>query len=160
MGLAFDASSLILLEEIGLVSSVLRLGIDLVTTGAVIDEVHSLALRTIAKGGKIRIASARERSLPSELRLGLGPGEISIIEFVVETPGFWAVLDERRARAVAQSFGIRYLGTARIVKHLADRGILGKAEARGLLESLPSHGFYIERSVIEEIFREPMLDLE
>ena len=160
MGLVFDASSLIILNEIGLLPEVVRLSVALTTTGDVLAEVKSANVHDLVQRGDIRIVNARTEILPPETRLRLGSGETSAIAFAAENPTYWAVLDERLARDAASRLGIRFLGTARLIRHLADRGILTKDRARSLLESLSRIGFYIEDDTIRRVLEESPLEIE
>ena len=159
MGLAFDASSLIILQELGLLRDVVRLGVGLVTTDEVLREVQSPTVHALVPTGDLELVHARIAAISSTLRLGLGPGEASILAFVAENPSFWAVLDEKAARQVARDLGFRFLGTARLVKHLADKGLMSADRARAILESLPRIGFFIEPETIREVLGEKPIEL-
>ena len=160
MGLVFDASSLIILNEIGLLPDVVRLPIALATTDEVLKEVHSTTVHELSRRGAIGIVNASPMTVPPEIRLRLGGGEISVIAWVVENPAYWAVLDERLARDAARKLDIRFLGTARLIKHLADKGILTFDRARSLLESLPRIGFYIREDTTRLVLSESQLEIE
>ncbi len=63
------------------------------------------------------------------------------------------------ARDVARTLRIRFLGTARLIKHLADKAIVPFHRARAILESLPRIGFYIESATIRAVLEEEPLEL-
>lgn len=63
----------------------------------------------------------------------LGQGESAVISFVLENPGFWAVIDDREARRCAMALHCRHTGTL---------GILVLAKRRGVIPSIRE---YIER---------------
>jgi len=159
VGLVFDASSLIILNEVGLLRDLIRLPIALATTQSVLAEVHSATVHELSRRGAIGVVTSRREVVPPEIRLRLGSGETSVIAWVVENPAYWAVLDERLARDAARRLGIRFLGTARLIKHLADKGILTFDRARSLLESLPGIGFYIRNDTIRLVLGEPPLEI-
>lgn len=160
MGLVFDASSLIILNEIGLLPDVVRLPVALATTEEVLTEVRSATVHELSRRGAIGTVKSSPTAVPPEIRLRLGGGETSVIAWVLQNPAYWAVLDERLARDAARRLDIRFLGTARLIKHLADEGILTLNRARSLLESLPRIGFYIREDTIRGVLGEPPLEIE
>src|SRR3970282_1390687 len=98
VGLVFDSSSLIILNEVGLLRDLIRLPIALATTQSVLAEVHSATVHELSRRGAIGVVTSRREVVPPEIRLRLGSGETSVIAWVVENPAYWAVLDERLAR--------------------------------------------------------------
>ena len=159
MGLAFDASSLILLQEVGLLQEVAQLRIELATTAETLHEVRSATVHGLVRNGTLKVLQTPISGIPPELRQGLGEGEMSILALAAENRSLWAVLDEKLARQVAVALKIRFLGTARLIKHLADKGIMSIDRAQAILESLPRIGFFIEPATIREVLEERPLDL-
>lgn len=159
MGLLFDSSSLIIVMEIGMFPYVLQLGVQCAVTRPVVVEVHSVRLKDYIERGELVVVPPVPPSLGLENRLGLGEGEISVLEYALLNRQYWSVLDEKRAREVARRMGLRYIGTARLLKHLADRSLLTRDRLRQALESLPTFGFYIEPGTINEVLDEPELEI-
>ncbi len=83
-----------------------------------------------------------------ERDLNLGRGESEVIALGVET-GIRVIIDDAKARKVAESLGLKVVGTI---------GILIKAESLGLIASahqetlkLRKEGFYVSDKLLEEL---------
>ena len=141
----FDASAVIALARAGRLDLLRRaagpcavtpevrrelLGREDATTPAVADALKSwLKLRPRSRPG------ARYR------RLGLGAGEATVLASA--RPGDTLVLDERPARLLAKSLGIRHTGLIGLLVDAAAEGRIKPHEADEALDALSVSGFWL-----------------
>lgn len=83
----------------------------------------------------------------------LGAGEAEAIALASQRPGSLVLLDERRARRIAEMvYGLRVRG---IVGTLVSAKTLGVvAEVRPLLEAMQRNGYYLANELVERVCRE------
>lgn len=79
------------------------------------------------------------------LPLGLGKGETEILLCGLEKEDSVVVLDDKRARKVAQELGIRYTGTLAILIKAKKVGLIG--QLKPILNKLEQSGFRISPSL-------------
>ena len=98
----------------------------------------------------VKIISPLDKNLVKSLALMLGAGESEAITLAIEKESP-IILDDKKARTVAENMGLHTIGTA---------GIIIKAKLEGLIPSvkdviaeLENVGFYISNSVKQEALR-------
>jgi len=79
---------------------------------------------------------------PELLAWDLGAGETAVISYVLDNPGWVAVLDDLAARKCARSFSLSTMGTLGIVVKAKELGII--TSAASVLRQLQSSGFRIK----------------
>ena len=140
-----DTSSLIALERIDLLQILCEIYKEVVIPESVVKEFGNLSLpcRSIRK-----VESNLLKLLITDLNLG--KGEADVIALASQT-GLKVVIDDSKARKVAENMGIKVTGTI---------GILIKAEKLGLIKSahdkvmgLRDKGFYVSGELLEDISR-------
>jgi uncharacterized protein len=78
----------------------------------------------------------------------LGPGEAEVIAVAYRLKARWTLLDERRARRIAeQAYGLRVKGSAGILVEAKRRRLI--PQVKPLLEAMASQGYFISRRLIE-----------
>jgi len=160
MGLVFDASSLIILDSVGLLGKICATDLQLIVPKVVsVREVNSEYFSKKVLDGRFQVLEPPTDLFPFDLRPGLGDGEIAVIALVLKEPQHWAVLDDFRGRNVARLLNVRFLGTARLVKYLIDKGMLGNVSVPGILYEMKNAGFHIDEETILRVMKEPILDL-
>ncbi len=138
-----DASVLIAFERIDLLQILCKIYKEIILPDAVVKEF-----------GEINIDCLLVRKVESRLinvlmrNLNLGRGESEVIALAYET-NFRALIDDLKARKVAEDLGLSISGSI---------GVLLKAEKLGLIESafkkaqeLKDKGFYVSNELLDEL---------
>jgi len=138
-----DTSSLIALERINLLEILCEIYKEVVISESVIKEFGNLSLPCLSIR---KVESNLLKLLITDLNLG--KGEADVISLASQT-GLKVIIDDSRARRVAENMGLKITGTI---------GVLMKAEGLGLIESthdkvkeLKEKGFYVSEDLLEEI---------
>lgn len=152
-----NTGPLIALATIGQLDLLLKLYGRVLIPQAVIHEV------TVAGAGRVGAAelAAAEwlEGMPAEvspeplLAKELGPGEAEVISAAYRLKAQLVLIDERRARRIAeQAYGLRVKGTAGILVAAKRKGLI--PEVGPLLESLVERGYYLSRRLIDRAIEE------
>jgi predicted nucleic acid-binding protein len=146
-----NASPVILLAKAEVIQFIPKLCDELVVPAGVVAEIQHAR---ISDAGKQWLdADGREFIRPSPLIEPAlvtwrgGAGEAEVISWAMQNPGFTAVLDDRRARALAQRNGVGVLGSLRVIVIAKLRGFI--PEARPALEKLRGVGAYVSDELID-----------
>ncbi len=140
-----DTSALIALEKINLLDLLCKIYSKIIPPEAVINEfgTPSIGCYSVEK-----IKSPLVRLLVSDLNLGKGESEV--LALASET-GLRIIIDDLKARKVAEKLGLNVTGTI---------GILLKAEKMRLVESaydkakeLKDRGFYVTEELLNDIIK-------
>ncbi len=140
-----DTSALIALEKINLLDLLCKIYSKIILPEAVINEfgTPSIGCYSVEK-----IKSPLVRLLVSDLNLGKGESEV--LALASET-GLRIIIDDLKARKVAEKLGLNVTGTI---------GILLKAEKMRLVESaydkakeLKAKGFYVSDELLNDILK-------
>ncbi len=140
-----DTSALIALEKINLLDLLCKIYSKIIPPEAVINEfgAPSIGCYSVEK-----IKSPLVRLLVSDLNLGKGESEV--LALASET-GLRIIIDDLKARKVAEKLGLNVTGTI---------GILLKAEKMRLVESaydkakeLKDRGFYVTEELLNDIIK-------
>jgi len=140
-----DTSSLIALEKINLLPILCKIYKEVIIPESVIKEFGNIALPCLSIR-KVEINLIKLLTTD----LNLGKGEADVIALASQT-GLKVIIDDLKARRVAENMGLRVTGTI---------GVLVKAERAGLIRSaydkvkeLRDRGFYVAEELLEEISR-------
>lgn len=146
-----NASPVILLAKAEVIQFIPKLCDELVVPTGVVAEIQH---GRISDAGKLWLnAEGRKFIRPSPLiepALATwrgGAGEAEVISWAIQNPGFTAILDDRRARALAQRNGVSVLGSLRVIVITKLRGFI--PEARPALEKLRGVGAYVSDELID-----------
>jgi len=82
----------------------------------------------------------------------LGAGEAEALALALEVSARWVIVDERRARGLAQNLGLPVIGTLGILLAAKRQGLL--REVRPLLADLDLAGFHMSERLREQVLRE------
>ncbi len=96
------------------------------------------------------VADEDIRSLDLAYAQGLGSGEVAVLGYAVQH-GFTALIDERRARAVAKNLGVAMVGSGAVLLALKRRGLL--VSVRAALDAWAAHGYYVSAIIRAELLR-------
>ena len=142
-----DASCLIVLDKVGLSSLLCEVYKNIYLPKSVVDEFGENPLLNCMQ--IVKVNSPLLGIFTDELNLGLGEAET--IAYAYEQ-GISAVIDDAKARKVAEKLSIKLTGTL---------GILIKAEKKGIIESsyqvaleLKKAGFHVSDAIIEKLKNE------
>lgn len=144
-----NASPLIVLAKIGRIDLLQELTPTILVPDAV--RLESLSGPTDDPACRILEAGwgqpvSVKRTGPEVLQWDLGAGETAVIAAAIERPGAGVILDDAKARASANSFGLPLVGTIGVVMRARHRGMI--AAAAPILADLQSAGLYIDRRTI------------
>lgn len=137
-----DASCLILLTNLGQLDTLGKLYGDIWITEAVLAE-YRLSLPTF-----ISIKNPTDQARLNLLLQTLDQGEASSIALAIEHPGCKIIIDEKKGRRVALSFGLDLIGTLGVLTDAA-QGNLITINAR-LVEKLEAVGFHLSDQLKKE----------
>lgn len=144
-----DSSSLIALEQIGLLQTVEPLFAELLIPPAVAREI------TPTLPARPPWISERALQRPIDRRVlaaALGPGESEVISLALELDSYGVMIDERPARRLAAQLGLQVAGAVRVLLEAKAAGLLPLI--RPSLDSLLDVGFFVSRQVIDEALAE------
>lgn len=151
-----DSGPLIALAIIGQLDLLRKLYGQVLTPPAVWDEV---TVRGLGLPGAHEVSQlpwlkieATETSLWQALAILVDRGEAQAIALANTIPGSTVLLDDARARRVAERFGIRRIGTLGILRRAKNAGLL--AQVRPLIEQLHKNGIYMRQSLIDAVLHD------
>ena len=151
----FDASPLIALGKAGLLGLLETLNVEGVIPEAVAEEVAAGDSADPAKVwllGDPPFPVVPAPVLPLVAAWGLGGGESAAISYALEHPDVEAVLDERAARACAQTLGVRPRGTLGILVLAKREGAV--AAVRPHIDALLAAGYHLGADLIAVVLVE------
>lgn len=143
-----DASPLIGLEQIGQIELIARLFGGVLVPPAVIQEIAV----SVPRRDWLRVQSL-SAPIPSTVRLArLDPGEEEAVALAIELRPTWLVLDERRARRLAERLGLPVIGTLGILRTAKLRGVVG--EVKPLIDALRATRFFVDDRLVGQLLDE------
>jgi predicted nucleic acid-binding protein len=124
----------------------------LVIPAGVVDEVHNVhitdaGLTWLQNEGK-RFTMPAPLIHPALASWRGGAGEVQVISWAIQNPGFTAILDDRRARALAREHGVPVLGSLRIIVLAKENGCIPNASPA--LEKLRGAGAWVSDELINQ----------
>ncbi len=98
------------------------------------------------------ILSPKDRSRQEELELEIDLGEASSIALALETPGSTLIIDDLRARKVAEKLGLNFTGTLGVIAKAKLNGII--VSVKPILVKIRSTKFRVSNEVLQNVLRE------
>jgi hypothetical protein len=152
-----DSSPLIGLARIGLLDLLRRSGRRVLVPAAVWDEVtaqsYSAPGAEVVRAAEwLRVESAPDPAAVASLALVVDRGEAEAIALAQSIEGSLLVVDDSRARRVAQQLGIRLVGTIGLLRRAKKSGWI--PNLRSQLEALQNEGIYIRQKLIDAVLSE------
>jgi predicted nucleic acid-binding protein len=90
------------------------------------------------------------KQVPSKwLAVDLGAGELAAISLALENPTHAVLLDDQRARAIAQAAGLTVWGTLRVLIEAKQQGLVTAIEP--YVSRLAENGMWISRDIRQRI---------
>ena len=150
-----NASPVILLAKAEVIQFLPRLCDELVIPAGVVAEIQGarisdLGISWLQADGRpfIRPSPATHPALADWRG---GRGEAEVISWALLNPGSVAILDDRRARALALRNRVAVLGSLRVIVLAKQHGLI--SEARPALERLRGAGAYVTDELIDRSIR-------
>jgi predicted nucleic acid-binding protein len=103
--------------------------------------------RAWLKGPGSQFVQAAPQLHPALANWGGGNGEAEVISWALQHPGFFAILDDRAARALARRHQVPVFGSLRVIVTAKERGLI--KQARPALEKLRGAGAYVSAELID-----------
>ena len=158
--LVADAGPLIALAVAGVLPQTISLYKPLWVPQAVIDECTATpdasgaaAIRAALSGkrpGLTLIAESEIASLDPAYARGLGSGEVAVLAYAAQH-GHIALIDDRRARAIAQRLNIATVGSGAVLLSLKANGRIDSI--RPALDAWQVHGYFVAPAIVGELLR-------
>jgi predicted nucleic acid-binding protein len=152
-----NASPLIALAKIGRLDLLPELFESIIVPQAVYDEVVTSGAERpgvleIRQASWIKTRSITDQSKVSYLLAELDRGEAEALVLAEEVSTNWVLLDETKARLVAELVGLHYIGTVGLLLLAKQLGKL--AFLRPVLDELRANQFYISQKVYQAVLEE------
>ena len=146
-----NASPVILLAKAEIIHFLPKLCDELVIPAGVVGEVQNIHITDAGKKWLEADGKNFIRACPT-IHAALakwrgGSGEAEVISWALLNPGFTAVLDDRRARTLAEKNNVSVLGSLRVIVIAKERGLISKAKPA--LEKLRGVGAYLSDELID-----------
>lgn len=158
--LVADAGPLIALAVAGVLPQTISLYTTLWVPQAVIDECTATpdapgaaAIRAALSGkrpGLTPIAESEIACLDPAYAQGLGSGEVAVLAYAAQH-GHIALIDDRRARAIAQRLNIATVGSGAMLLALKAKGHI--ESIRPALDAWQAHGYFLAPAIVSELLR-------
>jgi predicted nucleic acid-binding protein len=140
-----DTSCLILLHKIGELDLLRTVYSSVLTTPEVAEEfLEDLPIW-------IRIESAKDKKYQNFLETQIDRGEASAIALATESEDSLLLLDDLKARLLAQKLNLKFTGTLGVIHKAKQIGAIEKVKP--LIEKLIATNFRISENIIEEMLR-------
>lgn len=138
-----DTSSLIALERINLLQILCEIYKEVIIPESVIKEFGNLSLSCLSIR---KVESNLLKLLITDLNLG--KGEADVIALASQT-GLKVIIDDSKARRVAENMGLKVTGTIGILIKAERAGLIGSAHDK--VRELREKGFYVSEELLEDI---------
>ena len=150
-----DSGPLIALARIKQLPLLPKLFKEIIVPNAVWDEVTvkgkgSPGANEVKEAKWIKIKSVDSSSV-EHVALLLGQGEAEAIVLAESLPDSLVLLDDARARRVAERFGIKHMGTLGVLIMAKKQGFI--SEVRTHLESLQLNGIFIKQTLMDSVLK-------
>lgn len=139
-----DSSCLIVLERIGRLDILPRVFGSVLIPEAVAKEVGFSA-------PWLEIQVVRNNPVEARIRSQLGAGEAAAIVLTIEVAPSRIILDDRRARRVAEQLGVSMIGTPGLLVLAKRRAMLDQVSP--VLTAMRNAGFYVSKELVERTLR-------
>lgn len=152
-----DSSPLIGLARIGKLDLLRRISRRILVPPAVWDEI-TVQGRGAPGADEVRLAASwLEIKTPvstsvAALKLVLDRGEAEAIALAQSTETSLLLIDDAKARRVAQQLGLRLIGTVGLLRRAKKIGLI--SELRPHLEALRRNGIYIRQKLVDTVLQD------
>lgn len=140
-----DTSVLIALEKINLLDVLCKIYDEIILPEAVISEFGTITIECYSTA---RVESPLVRLFIDNINIGKGESEA--IAWAKET-GMKLLLDDLKARKVAETLDLTITGTIGVLLKAEEMGIIDSAHAKA--HELKEKGFYVSNELLDELSR-------
>ncbi len=99
----------------------------------------------------LRVQAVANRSVTMALKTQMDEGEAEAIALALELENVLLILDDKKARRVAQQMGMKVIGTVGMLLRAKRQGVI--AEVKPILLKLTEANFRITQGIIQEALR-------
>lgn len=99
----------------------------------------------------VSVQSIQNLGMTRTLQLGLGAGESEAIVLASDTSAARLILDDKKARRIAQQLGLPITGTLAVLLRAKQRGLIPNLQ--GVLNDLTAADFRISNALVEDALR-------
>ena len=99
----------------------------------------------------LRVQAVANSSVVTALRTQMDEGEAEAIALALELEDVLLILDDKKARRVAQQMGMKVIGTVGMLLRAKRQGVI--AEVKPLLLKLTEADFRISQGIVQEALR-------
>jgi predicted nucleic acid-binding protein len=146
-----NASPVILLAKAEVIRFLPLLCDELVIPAGVVGEVQNIRITDVASawlaGEGVKFIRPSPEIHPALANWRGGNGEAEVISWALRNHGFKAILDDRRARTLAERNGVVVLGSLRVIVIAKERGLISAAKPS--LDKLRGVGAYVSDELID-----------
>lgn len=97
----------------------------------------------------VKIKSPDNTLILNELKEQIDKGEASAIALALETTDCILILDDLKARKIAENYGLKITGTLGVILYAHEKGIIKSVKV--FLEKMKNNGFRISDEIEQEI---------
>jgi len=141
-----DTSCLIVLEKINELTLLQKIYKEVLTTPEIANEFKK------PLPGWIKITSPQSKSVQNELESRLDIGEASAIALGLETPDCTIVLDDLKARKIAESLKLNFTGILGIIVKAKQSNLI--SAVKPILQKLHQAGLRFSEEVEQDILKQ------
>jgi len=98
-----------------------------------------------------RVQPVKNQGMTHTLRLELGPGESEAIVLASEISAARLILDDKKARRIAQQLGLPVTGTLAVLLRAKQNGLI--ANVRDVLDDLAEADFRVSDALVQDTLR-------
>ncbi len=99
----------------------------------------------------LKIKPIQQQAVAAALRTQLDEGEAYAIALAMELGNVFIILDDKKARRIAQQIGLKVIGTVGMFLRAKNKGVIAKVEP--LLTALHQIGFHMTDALLREALR-------
>ena len=104
-----------------------------------------------AVGGWVEVQKVRNEAMVRGFLTKLGRGESEAIALALEMKADLVLLDDCKARTIAEFMGLNVTGTVGVLREAYDRGAI--TELKPILDELIAKGFHLSDDVYNEVLK-------
>ncbi|MEW6418626.1 MAG: DUF3368 domain-containing protein [Nitrospirota bacterium] len=149
MKIVCDSSTIIALERINHLWLLEKLAEDILIPHAVNKEIKTK--RGINLPSCLSVQEAKNKLYIRRNRKDLHIGEVESIALAKEVKADLIILDDRKARKLAEKEGLKVSGLLALIIMAKERGIIKRVKP--IVDDLKNHNFFVGRDLYDEILR-------
>lgn len=149
MRIVCDSSTIIALERINHLWLLEKLSEDILIPHAVSKEIKTK--RGINLPACLRVQEAKNKLYIRQNRKDLHIGEVEAIALAKEVRADLVILDDRKARKLAEKEGLKVSGLLALIIMAKEKGIIKRVKP--IVDDLKNHNFFVGENLYDEILK-------